>query len=549
MSEAAATVEDGVRPASGARGTARVVTPAPRVHAAEHEDPYKYKYIIAIAVTLAAVLELIDTSIVNVAIPHMMGNLGATLDEISWVSTGYIIANVIVIPMSGWLSAYFGRKRYLTGSIALFVGASFMAGAARSLGALVLWRVIQGLGGGALLSTAQTTLFESFPPEEVGIGQAMFGVGVMVGPTIGPTLGGYIVDNYNWPWIFYINIPLGILAAFMVYTYVHDAAHQERARSIDFPGILLLATGVGSLQWMLERGERYDWFDSRFVTALCVTAVVSFALLIWRELTAREPVINFRVLRSRQLSAGVSIAAFLGLALFGSVFVLPVFLQELHGLTANQTGLVILPGAIASAVTMVWVGRNANWLDARITVTIGALLFLLSMWLLSTLTLAAGPHDLFWPLILRGVGLGLIFVPLTNATMADLATRDLAQGTGMFNLTRQLGGSLGIAIMATLLTRFTTIAKTSLTEHVTTMDPTSLGRLHAITSAMIAKGAPATVAHAQALAIMDHEITAQASVLAFSKIYLLSGALLVSALPLLLFFRTGKARTTMRSLH
>ncbi len=547
MTDATATVGDGASLSAG--GTTRVVYPTPAAHAAEHEDPYKYKYIIAIAVTLAAVLELIDTSIVNVAIPHMMGNLGATIDEISWVSTGYIIANVIVIPMSGWLSAYFGRKRYLTGSIMLFVGASFMCGAAHSLGGLVLWRVIQGLGGGALLSTAQTTLFESFPPHEVGIGQAMFGVGVMVGPTIGPTLGGWIVDNYNWPWIFYINVPLGILAAFMVYTYVHDAAHQERAKSIDFLGILFLATGVGSLQWMLERGERYDWFDSRFVTALCIIAVTSFVLLLWRELTTKEPVINFRVFRSRQLSAGVSIAAFLGLALYGSIFVLPVFLQQLHGFTANQTGLVILPGALASAVVMAWVGRNANWLDARITVTIGALFFLLSMYQLSFLSLDAGRGDLFWPLIWRGVGLGLIFVPLTNATMADLATRDLAQGTGMFNLTRQLGGSLGIAIMATLLTRFTTIAKGTLTQHVTTMDPQTLGRLHGITNAMIARGASPLVAHQQALAIMDRQIGAQASVLAFSKIYLLSGLLLVASLPLLFFFHTGKARTTVRSLH
>jgi DHA2 family multidrug resistance protein len=549
MSDSTATVEPAGHISSGARGTARIAFPAPRAVPQAHEDPYKYKYIIAIAVTLAAVLELIDTSIVNVAIPHMMGNLGATLDEISWVSTGYIIANVIVIPMSGWLSAYFGRKRYLTGSILLFVAASFMCGAAHSLGALVLWRVVQGLGGGALLSTAQTTLFESFPPEEVGIGQAMFGVGVMVGPTVGPTLGGYIVDNYNWPWIFYINVPLGILAAFMVYTYVHDAAHQARAKTIDFPGILFLAVGVGSLQWMLERGERYDWFDSRFVTTLCVVSVTSFVLLLWRELTTKEPVINFRVFRSRQLTAGVSIAAFLGLALYGSIFVLPVFLQQLHGFTANQTGLVILPGAIASAVTMMWVGRNANWLDARITVTIGALFFMLAMYQLSYLSLDAGRGDLFWPLIWRGVGLGLIFVPLTNATMADLATKDLAQGTGMFNLTRQLGGSLGIAIMATLLSRFTTIAGSTLTQHVTSTDPASLGRVQAITQAMIARGAPATVAHQQALAILEHQISAQASVLAFSRIYMLSGLLLVGSLWLLFFFHTGKARTTVRDMH
>src|SRR3954454_2201526 len=246
------------------------------------EDRYKYKYLIAIAVTLAAVLELIDTSIVNVAIPHMMGNLGATLDEISWVSTGYIIANVIVIPLSSWLSGYFGRKRYLTGSILLFVLSSFFCGAATSLGGLVFWRVVQGIGGGALLSTAQSTLFEAFPPKEVGIGQAMFGVGVMVGPTIGPTLGGYIVDNYDWPWIFYINVPLGIFAAIMTVIYVKDAAHQERAETIDYQGIILLALGVGSLQFMLEKGERYDWFDSRLVTGLAVTSALSFIFLIWR---------------------------------------------------------------------------------------------------------------------------------------------------------------------------------------------------------------------------------------------------------------------------
>ena len=509
---------------------------------ADAEDRYRYKYLIAIAVTLAAVLELIDTSIVNVAIPHMMGNLGATLDEISWVSTGYIIANVIVIPLSSWLSAFFGRKRYLTGSILLFVAASFFCGAAHSLGMLIFWRVVQGLGGGALLSTAQATLFESFPPKEVGIGQAMFGVGVMVGPTIGPTLGGYIVDNFNWPWIFYINVPLGILAAVMVWTYVHDAEHQERTSTIDGTGIFLLALCVGSLQWMLERGERYDWFDSRFVTALCVTTVASFVLLLWRELTIREPVINFRILLNRQLAAGVAFASMLGFALYGSVFVLPVFLQSLHGWTANQTGLVILPGAIASAVTMAVVGRNAEKLDARATVTVGSLFFLFSMWKLSLLSYDAGAHDLFWPLIARGVGLGLIFVPLTGATMAELKDSELAQGTGMFNLTRQLGGSLGIAISATLLSRFTAQSRALLAEHVTLGDAASMARVEGITRALIAKGADALSARQQALFILDRQLQAQASVLAFSKLYLLSGIALVVALPLMLLFRTGKSR-------
>jgi MFS transporter, DHA2 family, multidrug resistance protein len=506
------------------------------------EDRYRYKYLIAIAVTLAAVLELIDTSIVNVAIPHMMGNLGATLDEISWVSTGYIIANVIVIPLSSWLSGYFGRKRYLTGSILLFVLASFFCGAATSLGGLILWRVIQGLGGGALLSTAQATLFEAFPPKEVGVGQAVFGVGVMVGPTIGPTLGGFIVDNFAWPWIFYINIPLGIIAAFMVWTYVHDSEHQERAGTVDGTGILLLALCVGSLQWMLERGERFDWFESRFVTVLALTSVTSLVLLLWRELTIDEPVINFRVLLNRQLAAGVMIAAFLGFALYGSVFVLPVFLQGLHGWTANQTGLVILPGAMASAFTMAFVGRNAARLDARVTVPIGASLFCLAMYRLSLLTFDAGASDVFWPLIIRGVGLGLIFVPLTGATMAELKTSELPQGTGMFNLTRQLGGSLGIAISATLLSRFTSQSRALLAEHIVRGDPVAVARVEGITRALIAKGVNALSAKQAALAILDRQLQGQASVLAFSKLYLLSGLALMAAMPLLFLFRSGKSR-------
>jgi DHA2 family multidrug resistance protein len=473
----------------------------------------------------------------------MMGNLGATLDEIAWVSTGYIIANVIVIPMSGWLSGWFGRRRYLAGSIALFVTASFFCGAATSLPGLVLWRVVQGLGGGALLSTAQATLFEVFPPEEVGIGQAIFGVGVMVGPTIGPTLGGWIVDNYTWPWIFYINVPLGIIAFFMVLAYIRDVAHQERAATVDVLGILLLTLGIGSLQWMLERGERSDWFDSDFITTLLVISVTSLALLVWRELTTPEPVINFRVLKSRQLAAGVTFGAFLGLALYGSVFVLPIFLQSLHGFTAWQTGRVILPGALASAVTMGFVGRNAARLDARVTCVIGALLFFASMYMMSIITIDASVGGLFWPLILRGVGLGLIFVPLTSATMAELKRSELAQGTGMFNLTRQLGGSLGIAIMATLLQRFTATSKALLSEHVVAGDPDVVARLSMMTRGLIARGMDPSAAKHAALALLDRQVSAQASVLAFSKIYLLSGILLVSALPMLLLFRTGKGRS------
>jgi MFS transporter, DHA2 family, multidrug resistance protein len=512
-------------------------------------DRYAHKYVIAATVTMAAMLELIDTSIVNVAIPHMMGNLGATLDEIAWVSTSYIIANVIVIPMSGWLSAYFGRKRYFTGSILLFTLASFFCGSSHSLLGLIFWRVIQGIGGGALLSTAQATLYESFPPEEAGTGMAIFGIGVMVGPTLGPTLGGWITDNYSWPWIFYINVPLGIIAAILTVTYVHDAAHQERADKIDYMGIVLLTLCVGSLQWMLERGERYDWWDSRFVTMLGFTALFSGIALIWHELTTDEPVINLRILKSRQLTAGVSMGLLLGFALYGSVFILPVFLQQLLQMTAWQTGLIILPGAIASALTMAVVGRNAMRLDARYTIIAGAFLFFWSMLKMSHLTSASGQYDLFWPLILRGMGLGLIFVPLTNATMADLEVKDLAQGTGMFNLMRQLGGSLGIAVMATLLARFMASEKAVLVEHVGANDPETLSRLSLIARGLISRGMNPLTAQQQALAILDRQVTVQSSMLAFSRIYLYSGLVLVFALPLLLLFRTGRARGSMGPVH
>ncbi|MCC6432884.1 MAG: DHA2 family efflux MFS transporter permease subunit [Gemmatimonadaceae bacterium] len=522
-------------------GIAGRVSPTPVRVAAAEEDPYRNRYLIAIAVTLAAVLELVDTSIVNVAIPHMMGTLGATLDEIAWVSTSYIIANVIVIPMSSWLSGYFGRRRYLTGSILLFVLASFFCGAATSLWGLVFWRVVQGLGGGALLSTAQTTLFEAFPPHERGIGQSIFGMGVMVGPTLGPTLGGYIVDAYAWPWIFYINVPLGLGAAYLVWTYVRNASHQVRANTVDVTGIVLLALTVGSLQWMLERGERFDWFESRFVLTLAIVSAVSAVLLVWHELRVKEPIIDFRILKSRQLAPGVTFAAFLGLALYGSVFVLPVFLQSLHGYTASQTGMVILPGALASALTMAVLGRNASRFDARPFIVTGALLFLASMWMLSQLTLDASQREFFWPLILRGIGLGMLFVPLTNATVAGLPLRQIGQGTGMFNLMRQLGGSLGIAIMATMLSRLTKVEKAVLTDHVGSYDAATLERLAGLTRGLIARGIDAGTAGQQALQILDRQISAQASVLAFSRLYLVSGVLLVAALPLLLIWRTGRS--------
>ena len=284
----------------------------PALSAAAAADRYRYRYIIAITVSLASVLELLDTSIVNVAIPHMMGSLGATLDEIAWVSTGYIVANVIILPITGWLSAYFGRQRYFATSIAVFTVASFLCGNSHTLAELVLWRIVQGLGGGALLSTSQAILYEEFPREEYGTAMAIFGVGVMVGPTLGPTLGGYITDAAGWPWIFYINIPFGILALALTLSFIQDSRHQQRAERVDYVGLLLLAVGIGALQTMLERGERLDWFDSKGVTALALVSASSLVAFVWHELRTEHPVVDLRILKSRQLAVGVVFAAVLG---------------------------------------------------------------------------------------------------------------------------------------------------------------------------------------------------------------------------------------------
>src|SRR5437868_9568503 len=263
-----------------------------------------HKYLIAFAVVLAALMQVIDSSIVNVALPDMMGNLGASLDEIAWVSTGYILANVIIIPLTGWLGDFFGRKRYFVRSIIIFTVTSFMCGASTSLSELVFWRIVQGMGGGALMTVSQAVLFESFPPEEAGMAMALFGLGVMVGPTIGPTLGGYLVDNSGWPWIFYINIPVGLIAASMIAAYVHDPEHQQKPSRIDYLGIALLTVSVGSIQFVLEHGQREDWFESRQILSLSIAGVVGWLALMWRELTTDQPVIDFRVLRHRQMWVG-----------------------------------------------------------------------------------------------------------------------------------------------------------------------------------------------------------------------------------------------------
>jgi DHA2 family multidrug resistance protein len=512
------------------------------VHARAYDEAYRNRWIIAITVTFASILEILDTSIVNVAIPHMMGTLGATLDEIAWVSTGYIVANVIVLPITGWLSAYFGRQRYFAGSIAVFTLASFFCGNAHSLNELILWRIIQGLGGGALLSTSQAILYEVFPPEEYGQAMAIFGVGVMVGPTLGPTLGGYITDTFSWPWIFYINLPFGVAAFFLSLNYIKNSRFAQKLGDTDWLGLFLLALGIGTLQTLLERGERMDWFASREIVTYAIVSPVALAWFVWHELTTEHPVIDLRILGNRQFGTGALLGGILGICLYATVFVLPVYLQQLQHFTANQTGLVILPGALASAVTMVVMAKSMGKVDARLVASFGAALFGLAMVQWSHFTTQSGYDDYFWPLILRGIALGLVFVPLNNLAMMELPMSRIASATGLYNLMRQLGGSVGIALSATFVARFGAENRSALAEHVSMYNPIVAARVESTVRAFMARGDALDVARMKAVAAISGAVQKQASMLAFERIFLVFGLLFLVAIPLILTLKYDKTR-------
>jgi MFS transporter, DHA2 family, multidrug resistance protein len=523
---------------------AAVMAP-PKAEYAEYSGAVRW--IILVALMLGTILEVLDTSIVNVAIPEMMGNLGATLSQISWVSTGYIIANVIVLPLTGWLSTYFGRKRYLTGSIILFTVASFFCGTAHSLGALVFFRILQGAGGAALLSTAQATMMEVFPPKQLGMVQAIFGIGVMVGPTVGPTLGGWITDNYSWPWIFFINLPIGVLAAVMTAMFVRDSKYQKEAGRVDFVGIGLLAIGVGALQTVLEEGNREGWMESGFIQWMSLLAAFGLLLFVVWELRTPSPAVNLRVLRNRGLAAGTIFGAVLGFGLYGGVFILPVYLQQLRHFTAAQTGWILLPGGIATAMMMPVVGKLVSRFVSRNLAAIGALGFIGSMAMLTTLTRDTGPEHLFWPLVLRGASMGLLWVPLTFATLTSLQGKDLAAGTGLFNLARQLGGSAGIAFLSTFLDHRTALHRANLVESVNVYSGAAMERLTALQNGFIAKGAAPDVAHRQALGVLDGIVQGQAAILSFEDAFLVIGVVFFCALPLLLLFKKGRPGGMARS--
>jgi DHA2 family multidrug resistance protein len=428
--------------------------------------------LVTATVMLGLIMAIIDTSIVNVALTNMAGNLGAATDEISWVATGYILANVVVMPLNGWLTALLGRKKFYASSLAIFTIASLLCGTAHTVVELVIWRVIQGLGGGALQPTAQAILFESYPPAKRGQAMAIFGLGAMVGPAIGPTLGGWIVDNYSWPLIFFINVPIGIVAFMMTMAFLRDPAYITKPeRGIDVVGLSAMTIGVVGLQYVLERGQHDDWFDSPSILTLTIVGAFALVFFVVRELRDPHPFVDLRVFKSRSFAAGNLIGVVSGFGLFGLNLVLPLFFQNVLGFDAWQTGVALLPGALATAVSMPLAGRVTALVDARVSIGFGLGLFALGSWAMGGLDHTAGFWDIFWPRVAQGFALGFLFVPLTTATLGGIANSRMANATGLYTLLRQLGGSLGIAILEVIIERRQDSVQQSLAAGVTMTNP------------------------------------------------------------------------------
>ena len=500
------------------------------------------KWLITIAASLGAILEVIDTSITNVALPDIRGNLGATLAEAGWISTAYACANVVIIPLSAWLGHRYGRKSYFVFSLVGFTMSSVLCGLSPNLGFLIFARVLQGLAGGGLLAKAQSLTFESFAPHERGAAQAIFGLGVIAGPALGPVLGGWLTDNMGWRWIFFINIPFGALAVLMCMTFLprDRQSDLDKTGSVDWTGIALLCVGLASFQTMLEEGQQDDWFSSRFISSMAVIAFAGIVAFIWHELKVDKPAVDLRVLRHRSMIGGSIYSAILGMGIYGIMFAIPVFVQDYLHFTATQSGLLQVPGAIASGCTMIAYGAVANKVDSRLTIGVGALLTTATGVLLMGLNPGTGVDTLFWPLILRAIGSVIMFMPLSLATLGPLPPREIAAGSGFYSLTRQLGSSVGIALITTMVERRAAAHRADLVSNITVYRQPVLDRLNAMTAGFAHDGDPVGARH-RAMEMLDRIVNGQAALLSYSDIFSYVAMAFLLSLPLLLLF-SGKPR-------
>jgi DHA2 family multidrug resistance protein len=429
------------------------------------------KWLITLTVMLPTLIEIIDTSVVNVSLAHIRGSLSAGIEESTWTITSYLVSNAIVIPMTGWISRRIGRKRYLLLSISIFTLSSFLCGSAWSLESLVFFRIIQGIGGGALQPLSQSILLETFPPHQHGTAMAAFGIGIMFGPIVGPLLGGWITDNWSWRWIFYINIPIGIISILMTIFFIKDPPYMKGMKlKIDYAGIILLAIGLGALQILLDKGQSENWFDSRFITTLTIISCLSLLLFIIVELFTETPVVNLKVFKNLSFSTGNVVMFFAFFNLFGSIVLLPIYLQTLMGYTATKAGLVLGPGGLATLIALPIAGRLVHRISPRIVLGAGILICSYATYLMSNFNLQADFWSIIWPRIVLGIGMPFIFISLTLLTMAGIKKEDMGNATGIYNLLRNLGGSFGVAFVTTMLQRRAQFHQFRLVENLTIFD-------------------------------------------------------------------------------
>ena len=429
------------------------------------------KWIIALTVMLPTLIEIIDTSVVNVALDHIRGSLSAGIDESTWTITSYLVSNAIIIPMTGWLSRFFGRKRYLIFSISLFTLSSLLCGSAWSLQSLVFFRILQGIGGGALQPISQSILLETFPQKQHGMAMAIFGVGIMFGPIIGPLLGGWITDNWSWHWIFFINIPIGIVSILMTVFFITDPPYMKGMKmKIDYWGLAFLAIGLGCLQIVLDKGQMEDWFSSGFITWLTIISVSSLVLFVIIEFFAEHPIVNLRAFKNISFSAGNIVMFFAFFNLFGSIVLLPIFLQTLMGYTATLAGVVLGPGGIATLIAMPVAGMLVTKMNPKILLGSGIIIAAYSTHLMSLFNLNADFNTIIWPRVVLGVGMGFLFIPLTTMTMANVKKEDMANASAIYNLLRNLGGSFGVAFITTMIARRAQFHQVRIVEHLTPFD-------------------------------------------------------------------------------
>ena len=499
--------------------------------------------LVSATVMLGVIMAIIDATIVNVALDKIAGNLGASIDEVAWVATGYILSALIVMPLNGWLTAALGRKRFYAICVAIFTLASLLCGTATNIWQLVFYRIIQGFGGGALQPTAQAIMFESFPRDQRGKAMAIFGMAAMAGPAIGPLLGGYLVANYDWPLIFFINIPLGVIAFLMTLAYIEDPPYRVKpAGSFDYLGLGSMVLGLGSLQYVLERGQHDDWFNSPTIVILSITAVGGLITFIAREIMTRYPLVDLRIFKNRSFAAGNVISIVSGFGLFGLSLVLPLFMQTLLGWDAWQTGFALLPGAIATALSMVVVGRLSSRIDPRVLMGAGLIVFGIGSWVMGYLYQNAGYWDLFWPRAAQGFGIGLLFVPLTVVTMSSVPLDQTASASGLLTLVRQLGGSLGIAALTTYLQSDTASVYAGLSSGVNTGRAVVGQTLAQLQAFFEQHGYAAVQAHALALAQIAQTTQLQANAIAYENLFRISGVLFFMSLFALLLLANPKVR-------